>query len=89
MKGESQKLYLYELGEKSKRWLTGIGITSREDFLRISPEEIYEKILAEKKKQNPNFRTVAKPLLYALRANRHYIETGEKVPFHFWKKIGE
>ena len=79
----------YEIGKASKVWLSKIGIVTREDFLKNTPEQIYEKVLAEKIKKNLHFQTVAKPLLYALRANRHYLETGEKVPFHFWKKIGE
>lgn len=80
---------LYEIGECSKVWLEEIGIHKREDFLEHTPEYIFNRIADQKERKNPKFRTVAKPLLYALRANLHYIKTGEKVPFQFWKKITE
>lgn len=84
-----KKLDLFEIGEKSLVWLRLCGLESEEDFLQLSPEEIYEMVLAKKREKHPAFRTVAKPLLYALRANRHYLTTGERVPFQFWKKVGE
>lgn len=80
---------LYEIGERSMVWLRLCGIEEREDFLQHSPEEIYEMVLVQKLARHPSFCIVAKPLLYALRANRHYLETGERIPFHFWKKVTE
>ncbi len=84
-----RKQDVYDLGPKTIVWLEAVGIDTLDKLVSKTPEEIYETLLKAKRDGDVRVKNLAKPMLYALRANAHYLKTGEKVPFQFWRKIGD
>ena len=68
----------HEIGQKSWQKLNSIGISAEQSFLEHTPEEIYDLLLIAVREGRID--GVNRNFLYALRANRHYLETSQRLP---------
>ena len=77
----------HEIGRKSWQKLNSIGISAEQSFFEHTPEEIYDLLLIAVRERRID--GVNRNFLYALRANRHYLETSQRLPFSVFKDVSE